>query len=132
MSAELLMFIGGLSAFLLTLYWVRSRELREKYAVGWIGAALVVLLCGIFPKGIMFVAERAHLAYPTAVLFISLAAIYIFSFTVSVSLTHQYRRNIRLTQEIAILEQRLRALEERQSSPLPLGEGRHEAKRSAG
>lgn len=112
MSAELLMLIGGLTAFCLTLYWVRSRDLREKYAVLWIGAALVVLLCGVFPKAIMFAAERAHLAYPTAVLFISLAAIYIFSFTVSVSLTHQHRRNIRLMQELAIMEQRVRSLEE--------------------
>lgn len=112
MTAELLMLIAGISAFLLTLYWVRSRDLREKYAVVWMGAALLVLLCGVFPKAIMLAADRAHLAYPTAVLFISLAAIYIFSFTVSVSLTRQYRRNIRLTQEVAILEERLRALEQ--------------------
>ncbi|HLX62185.1 MAG TPA: DUF2304 domain-containing protein [Planctomycetota bacterium] len=112
MSAELLMLMGGLTAFLLTLYWVRSRDLREKYAVMWICAASIVLLCGIFPEAIEFAARRAHLAYPTAVLFISLAAIYIFSFTVSVSLTHQHRRNIRLMQELAIMEQRLRMLEE--------------------
>lgn len=112
MSAELLMLVAGTSAFFLTLFWVRSRELSEKYAVGWMAVALLVLLCGIFPKVIMLAAERAHLAYPTAVLFISLAAIYFFSFTVSVSLTRQYRRNVRLMQELAIMEQRVRALEE--------------------
>ena len=112
MSAELLMLIGGLCAFLLTLHWVRGRQLREKYAVLWVLVALLVLLCGIFPKAIMTLAERAHLSYATAVLFISLAAIYIFSFTVSVSLTSQYRRNIRLTQEVALLEQRLKQLED--------------------
>jgi hypothetical protein len=36
---------------------------------------------------------------------------YAFSFTVSVSLSRQHRHNLRLTQEIAILEQRLRRLE---------------------
>ncbi len=117
MSAELLMLIGGTSAFLLTIYWVRSRELSEKYAVGWIGVALLVLLCGIFPEVIMKFAQHAHLAYPTAVLFISLAAIYFFSFTVSVSLTRQYRRNVRLMQELAIMEQRVRALEENSRKP---------------
>ena len=115
MSAELLMLVGGMSAFLLTLYWVRSRDLREKYAVVWMGVALLVLLCGLFPKVIMAAAERAHLAYATAVLFIALAAIYVFSFTVSVSLTRQYRRNVRLMQELAIMEQRVRALEEASS-----------------
>lgn len=112
LSAEFLMLVGGLSAFLLTLYWVRSRQLREKYAVMWVFVALLVLLCGIFPKAIMSLADHAHLSYATAVLFISLAAIYIFSFTVSVSLSSQYRRNIRLTQEVAILEHRLKILEE--------------------
>lgn len=112
LTAELLMLVGGLSAFILTLHWVRSRQLLEKYAVMWVFVALLVLLCGIFPNAIKNFAESAHLGYATAVLFISLAAIYVFSFTVSVSLTNQYRRNIRLTQEVAILEHRLKVLEE--------------------
>src|SRR5262245_23395901 len=32
-TAEILMTMGGAAAFLLTVNWVRSRELREKYAV---------------------------------------------------------------------------------------------------
>ncbi len=111
MSAEILMQIGGVAAFLLTLYWVRSRALREKYAVVWIGVALLLLICGIFPRLIMTFAEQTGLAYPSAVLFISLGAIYVFSFSVSVSLTNQYRRNVRLSQELALMETRLRALE---------------------
>ena len=31
-NAEFLMLIGGIGAFLMTLYWVRVRELRERYA----------------------------------------------------------------------------------------------------
>ena len=111
LNAETLMLIGGVAAFLLTLYWVRSRDLREKYAVVWMFVAFMLLLCGIFPKAIMSFADYAHLGYASAVLFIALAAIYFFSFSVSVSLTRQYRRNIRLTQELAILEERLRELE---------------------
>jgi hypothetical protein len=111
LNAETLMLIGGVFAFLLTLYWVRSRDLREKYAVVWMFVAFLLLLCGVFPQVIMKFAEYSKLGYASAVLFISLGAIYIFSFSVSVSLTRQYRRNIRLTQEIAILEQRLRDLE---------------------
>lgn len=111
-TAELLMLVGGVATFVLTLYWVRSRQLLEKYAVMWVFVALVVLLCGIFPDAIKYFAEHARLGYATAVLFVSLGAIYFFSFTVSVSLSRQYRRNIRLTQEIAILEQRLRVLED--------------------
>ncbi len=112
MNAETLMLIGGVAAFFLTLYWVRSRALREKYAVLWICVAFVPLLCGVFPDLIKTIARSSGLAYPSAVLFISLAAIYVFSFSVSVSLTRQYRSNIRLTQELALMEQRVRALEQ--------------------
>ncbi len=111
MNAETLMMIGGVSAFGITLYWVRSRELREKYAVGWVALASLLLVIGIFPDLLMVFAERVHLSYPAAVLFMALTVIYLFAFTVSVSLTSLYRRNVRLTQELALVEERLRRLE---------------------
>ena len=111
MSAERLMLLGGIAAFLLTVYWVRSRQLRERYAIGWLLVATLLLLCGIVPGLIMVGAEAAHLSYPSAVFFIALAAMYFFSFFVTVSLTRQHRRNMRLLQETALLKQRLQALE---------------------
>jgi hypothetical protein len=111
MNAELLMMIGGIAAFLLTLHWVRSRNLREKYAAIWLLVAFALMLCGFFPRALMMLAERYHLSYAAAVLFVALAAIYTFSFFVSVSLTRNYRRGMRLTQELAILEHRVRTLE---------------------
>jgi hypothetical protein len=74
--------------------------------------ASLLLLCGLFPQIIMSWAESAHLSYPAAVLFIALALIYPFAFSVSLSLTRQYRRNVRLMQVLALLEQRVRALEQ--------------------
>lgn len=111
MTAEQLMLLGGATAFVLTLHWVRRRELREKYAVAWVALAAGLLLIGLFPSVLMWFADSARLSYPAAVLFIALTLIYLFAFTVSVSLTHQYRRNVRLTQEVAILEERVRQLE---------------------
>lgn len=124
MSAELLMQAGGVTAFLLTLYWVRSRELREKYAVLWLLVASLLLVCGLFPGVLEALAQFAHLSYPAAVLFVALTLIYVFSFTVSVSLTHEHRRNVRLTQEIALLEHRLRRLETAQTGDAPLAPAR--------
>ena len=113
MTAERLMLLGGLASFLLTLHWVRSRDLREKYAAAWIVVACLLLLCGLFPQVLMLWADSAHLSYPSAVLFVALAAGYPFAFSVSLSLTRQYRRCMRLMQEIAMLEHRVRALEQR-------------------
>jgi uncharacterized membrane protein YfcA len=121
MNAETLMLAAGIGAFLLTVLWVRNRDLREKYAVIWMGVAFLLLLCGLFPSAIMSFADASHLSYPATVLFIALALVYVFSFTVSVSLSRQYRRNVRLTQEIAILEERLRRLEMALADKLPTG-----------
>ncbi|HTU19589.1 MAG TPA: DUF2304 domain-containing protein [Gemmataceae bacterium] len=112
MTAETLMLAGGVSAFFMTVYWVRKRDLREKYAVAWLAVATLLLLCGLFPHIIMCWAEAAHLSYPSAVLFIALGIIYPFAFSVSLSLTRQYRQNVRLMQCLALLEHRVRMLEQ--------------------
>jgi len=111
LTAERLMLAGGIGAFVLTVYLVRSRELREKYAVTWIGVAGLLLVAGFFPEVLKWAAEQSRLSYPAAVLFFALGMIYIFSFSVSLSLTRQYRRNVRLMQEYALLDYRLRRLE---------------------
>jgi hypothetical protein len=111
MTAETLMMVGGVGAFLLTVYWVRVRELRERYAVIWLLVATLALVCGLFPKLIMAFANSSHLSYPSAVLFVALGAVYVFAFAVSVSLSRQARKNLRLTQQVALLEGRLREVE---------------------
>jgi hypothetical protein len=110
MTAERMMLIGGLAAFLLTLHWVRRRRLREKYAVVWMSMACGLLLLGMFPQVLMQLATAAKLSYPAAVLFISLAVIYLFSMSVSLSLSRARATNTRLTQELALLRADLEAL----------------------
>ncbi|MDB5311017.1 MAG: putative integral rane protein [Gemmataceae bacterium] len=111
MNAELLMLLGGGTAFALTLHWVRSRELGERHALGWILAATVALLCGLFPHTLMELADASRLSYPTAALFVALGAGYLFAFAVSVALTRLHRRCVRLLQVVALLEHRLKQLE---------------------
>jgi hypothetical protein len=105
------MLVGGIVAFALTIYRVRNRDMREKYAVAWIGLAVVLLLIGFFSKEFEQIARACRLSYPSAVLFIALTAIYLFSFSVSLTLSRHHRQNMRLLQEIALLEHRLRFLE---------------------
>lgn len=110
-TAEKIMLLSGVAAFLTTLYWVRSRDLREKYAILWLIIALGVLVLGLFPELLMTFAETIHFSYSSAVLLLVAVTVYIFSFAVSVSETRQYRRSIRLAQELAILEARVQRLE---------------------
>jgi hypothetical protein len=110
-NAEFLMLLGGCGAFAMTLYWVRVRELRERYAIGWLAVATLLLLTGLFPDVLEGIARRVHLSPPALVLFVALGLIYLNSFFVSVALTKQYRWNVRLTQQMALLEERLRRVE---------------------
>ena len=112
MNAERLMLLGGVIAFVLTAVWVRNRTVRERYAVWWLALATLLLMAGAYPKGIMWLARTANLSYPAAVLLISLTLIYIFCFTVTVFLSAQRKTNVRLIQEIALLNHRIEQLED--------------------
>ncbi len=111
MIAEYMMLAAGITVFLLTFYWVRKRELREKYAMAWMGAATVALAAGIFPGAVMYLAPLLQLSYPSFVLLLCLVMGYFFAVCTSIALSRQYRRNLRLTQELALLENRVRQLE---------------------
>ena len=49
-NAEFLMLLGGVGAFVMTLYWVRVRELRERYAIGWLLSRHFFCSLGLFPE----------------------------------------------------------------------------------
>ena len=112
LKAEHCILVGGITAFLITLYWVRRRELRVKYALGWLGIGLILLIVGLFPGILMGTANCLHFSYAGLVAYITASMLFLFAFSVSISLSRQYRRNIRLTQEIALLEQRINNLEQ--------------------
>ena len=115
-TAELLMLLGGGCAFLLTLRFVYRENLREKYAVAWLATATFLLCLGLFPEFIMQFASASHLAYSSAVLFLALAVIYLFAMSVSILLSHQHRRILHLTQELALLRSRVEASEASQTN----------------
>lgn len=112
MNAEHLMLLGGVGSFLLTVHWVRLRKLREKYAVGWLGVASLILAVGLFPNLLMRFAEASHLAYSSAALFWALGFIYVFAISTSVSISEQHRRSVRLNQELALLRYAMERPEE--------------------
>jgi len=114
--AEHFMLVGGIMAFLYTLYWVRRRELRVKYALSWLGIGCFLLISGLCPAIIMKTAERFHFSYAALAAFMTAGGLFLFAFPVSISLSRQYRRNIRLTQEVSLLEKRIHDLEKQTSS----------------
>jgi hypothetical protein len=119
MNAETLMLLGGVTAFTITLYWVRGRDLSERHALGWMSIATLLLFCGLFPHVLIELANTLHLSYPAAVLFLALSVIYLFAFSVSVAITRLHRRCMRLLQCVALLECRIRELESERRTVAP-------------
>lgn len=113
MRAEILMLSGGAVAFCITVYWVRKRVLLERYAMAWLAIAGFFLVIGAFPGLVKAFAKFAHLSLPAAMLFPAVTLGYLFAFAVSIALSKIHRQNLRLTQELGLLEMRLRELEKR-------------------
>lgn len=116
--------IGGtLVLFLVVLELVRRRRLLERYALVWLGSALVLLALGIWQGLLGKIANAIGVFYPPTALFVIAFGFILFlllHFSTAVSrLTDQSKV---LAQRIALMEQRQRDLERRleeAGEPLP-------------
>jgi len=103
----------SLVLLLVVLELVRRRRLREKYALLWILTALVLLVLSVWRGAVSSIAGVLGVSYGPAVIF-AVGALFVLVVllhysTVISALTD---RSVVLAQRVAILEQRLSALEE--------------------
>ena len=99
----------------MTIQLIRKHKLREEYALLWLLATVAILVLSIFGGIVGELARLLNIAYsPT----LPLVAGLIFALTVllsqSVALSNQANQNRDLAQEMALMEFRLRELEEDQ------------------
>jgi hypothetical protein len=107
--------IGGtLVLFLIVLELVRRRRLLERYALVWLGSALVLLALGIWQSLLGKIANAIGVFYPPTALFViafGFILLLLLHFSTAVSrLTDQSKV---LAQRLALMEQRQRDLEKR-------------------
>jgi hypothetical protein len=102
MSPESLMLISGSVVLAQAVLGGRQRRLREKYVLAWAGVGLVQIACALL-SGL----DVCGLNGTATAVLVGLTALYVFSFAMSVSLSHLCRQNVRLNQEVALLEHRL-------------------------
>jgi hypothetical protein len=119
-----LVAIGGtLVLFLIVLELVRRRRLLERYALVWLGSAIVLLVLGIWQGLLGKIANAIGVFYPPTALFViafGFILLLLLHFSTAVSrLTDQSKV---LAQRLALLEQRQRQLEktlEEAGEPVP-------------
>lgn len=87
---------------------VRRRSLRERYALLWLGAALVLLVLAIWSDLLTTISKAVGIYYPPNALFViafGFVLLLLLHFSVAVS---------RLSDQVRVLAQRVALLEERQ------------------
>lgn len=88
---------------------VRSRRLRERYALVWMGAALVLLVLAIWQGLLATIAKAVGIYYPPNAFFvIAFAFVLLLLLHFSVSLSRLADQTRVLAQRLALLEERVR------------------------
>jgi hypothetical protein len=122
------LFAALASVFLLgiVIELIRERKLRERYALLWLATAGTILFFAIWRSGLHNLSKALGVAYPPNALFVlALLFVLVLLLHFSTVISKLSDRTTALTQRLALLEDRLRAVEERPSVPPRL----HEVKR---
>jgi hypothetical protein len=112
-------FVIGLAVLVLILVinLVRTRKLKEEFAILWLFTGVSLVLIPLFIDEIDFFAFALGIEYPPALLFlVALLGITFILFQFSVSIS-RYSDQIKvLTQELALLRHRIQELERQQQA----------------
>jgi|Tabmets5t2r1_1033131.scaffolds.fasta_scaffold02414_4 hypothetical protein len=101
---------------------IRSRRLQERYALLWLITGGVILILSVWRDALRLVAEQIGIAYPPSALFVvGFLFILVVLLHYSTVISELSERNVRLAQDIALIEERLRMYESR-------SEGEHAAR----
>jgi hypothetical protein len=99
--------------FLLVIFeLIRTRRLQERYALLWLVTGVVILVLSIWRDALRLLAEQIGIAYPPSALFVvGLLFIVVVLLHYSTVISELAERNVRLAQDLALLEERLRVHE---------------------
>ena len=105
---QIVAILGTLALLLLVLELVRRRRLLERYALVWLGSALILLALGVWTGLLSRIADALGIATPSNALFaiaFGFVLLLLLHFSIAVS---------KLTDQTKVLAQRLALLEQRQ------------------
>jgi hypothetical protein len=111
--------IASLLLLLVVFELIRSRRLRERYAILWLVTGVVLLILSAWRGGLNTIAGWVGVTtYPPAVLF-AVAALFILLVLLHYStvISKLSDQSTILAQRVALLEQRLRAVEREHEEP---------------
>lgn len=96
--------------------YLTNKRLNLKYSLVWLASCFVMLVLAIFPSLVEKIGNLVGIATVTSTVFV-FAGMFMLAiiFTLTIIVSHMNNRIYRLTQMQAILEKRVRELEENES-----------------
>ena len=114
----------SLILLLVTIHLIRKHKLREQYALLWLMATVAILLLSAFGGIVDSLASFFNVTYsPTLALVAGLLFALMVLLTQSVALSNQRDQSRDMAQQMALLEFRLRELEDQEGGDMPMSEG---------
>ena len=114
LTLQLFLIFCVLVCVCVILHYLILKKLNLKYTLVWLFAAIFMLLIAIFPG---IITKLTHLlgiqVESNAVFFFAIIFLFLIVLTLTAIVSHMNNRIYRLTQMQAILEKRVRELEER-------------------
>jgi hypothetical protein len=118
-KVEIVMILGSVSLLLIVLELVRQRRLKEEYSLLWLLTAVVLLALSLWRSSLDLIAKLMGIFYPPTALFvIGFGFVLLLLLYFSTIISQLSGENNSLTQQIAILDWRVRQLEEQINEPV--------------
>jgi hypothetical protein len=129
MPVQLFAALASVALLGVVIELIRARKLRERYALLWLGTAGVILIFAVWRSGLHQLSQSLGIAYPPNALF-ALAMLFVIVLLLHYStvISKLSDRSTMLTQRLALMEERLRELEE---EPKPAPQLRDVSKRQS-
>ncbi len=107
MTNIVILVIGALLSVTI-FYMVRKDKMHGPFATWWLMVALATIILAAFPQWVDVVASQIGIVYPpTLILVLAVSLILIKMLTMDMALTRKERKIRRLTQRMAIIENKL-------------------------
>ena len=120
--------VGAVALLLIVLELVRRRRLMERYALLWMLSAVVILGLAVWQDALEQLAKAMGIiSAPNALFFVAVAFVLFLLLHFSAAMSRLSDQSKVIAQRHAILEQRVRELEEKQQRPIPASREGEEA-----
>jgi hypothetical protein len=117
-KVEIVMILGSVGLLLIVLELVRRRRLKEEYSLLWLLTAVVLLALSLWRSSLDLIAKLMGIFYPPTALFVvGFGFVLLLLLYFSTIISRLSGENNSLTQRLAILDWRVRQLEEQVNEP---------------